>query len=82
MARMIPSTVLAVLFACLLYVSARNFINDLQVGAPGGVSAIYLFFVNVFCLICSIAWTAAIIPLWIAAFKEPAAAPRAGDLRH
>ena len=80
MARMIPSTILAVLFACLLYVSARNFINDLQVGAPGGISAIYLFFVNVFCLICSIAWTAAVGLLWIAAAKEGPGEPRAVDL--
>jgi len=82
MSRMIPSTVLGVLFACLLYVSARNFISDLQVGAPGGVSSIYLFFVNVFCLICSIGWTAAVALLWIAAAKEGPAEPRAGDLHH
>jgi hypothetical protein len=82
MARMIPSTLLTVLFACLLYVSARNFISDLQVGAPGGVSAIYLFFVNVFCLIISIAWTAAAVLFWVAAAKEGTSSPRAGDLQH
>jgi hypothetical protein len=82
MARMIPSTLMTVLFACLLYVSGRNFISDLQVGAPGGISAIYLFFVNVFCLICAIGWLAASILLWLAAAKEPATDTRVGDLHH
>jgi len=82
MARMIPSTILVVLFACLLYVSGRNFISDLQVGAPGGNSAIYLFFVNVFCLICSIAWTAAVALLWVAAAKEGPEGPRVGNPQH
>ena len=82
MGRMIPSTILGVLFVCLLYVSGRNFISDLQVGAPGGISAVYLFFVNVFCLICSIGWTAAVALLWVAAAKEGPAEPRAGDPQH
>jgi len=38
--------------------------------------------VNVFCLICSIGWTAAVALLWIAAAKEGPAEPRTGDLPH
>ena len=70
-----------VLFGCLLYVSGRNFISDLEVGAPGGISSIYLFFVNVFCLICSIAWGAASVLLWIAAARE-STVPAATDFQH